>query len=112
MTTTARQILKQEFGSARNFMTPTVLKIGKVHPAVAFEISSGEFLGRTLYGVTLAGHDGAGQTYRASEEWSKAFDSMSAATAHVAYVRQYLSGSRDPRAAMVTLITSAKVTSR
>jgi hypothetical protein len=108
--TTARQILRQEFGSARNFMTPTVLRIGKAHPAVAFEISAGTFGGKRLYAVTLAGHDGAGQTYRASNEWSRCFTNeatgLAACAAWVAGVRRVLKG-RDARS-IATWLTSLK----
>ena len=38
---TAREMIKREYGTSKNFMTPDVLRRGKLHRAVAYELSGG-----------------------------------------------------------------------
>lgn len=48
----ARTMFKREYDGARNFMTPDLVTYGK-RGALVYEISSGEFGGHTIYGVTV-----------------------------------------------------------
>lgn len=50
----AYQILRKEYGMAKNFMTPTVLKVGR-YPWGAWELSEGRGLepGTMIYGVSV-----------------------------------------------------------
>ena len=55
---TARDILKMEYGSSPNFMTPTVLRRGKIRSHIAYEISKGSGIsGGTIYGLSLVEYD-------------------------------------------------------
>lgn len=50
----AWQIIQREYGSSRNFMTPNVLRVGKINPNVAFELSTGRGIrDQTIFGVTV-----------------------------------------------------------
>lgn len=61
---TARGIIQRQYGSSKNFMTPNVIKYGKVNQCTAYELSSGEGFSKnpyqqpydrpTIYGVTVA----------------------------------------------------------
>tara|TARA_Y100000034_G_scaffold25948_1_gene30988 strand:+ start:870 stop:1214 length:345 start_codon:yes stop_codon:yes gene_type:complete len=54
-TLTAREIINQEYGNSKNFMTPHVIKRGKAHRNIAYELSSGEgFNHEPIYGVSIA----------------------------------------------------------
>jgi len=48
---TAREILRAAYGDSRNFMTPHIIQVGKLHPRIAHELSVN---GRgDLWGVSL-----------------------------------------------------------
>ena len=59
----AGEILKMEYGTARNFMTPNVLEIGMIannqNNCIAFELSTGRgiFEGTQLFGVSVVEYD-------------------------------------------------------
>ena len=107
----AIQILRQEFGSSRNIMTPEIIARAKLHPAVAFELARGEGLrGSQLWGVTVAGHDGAGQTYRACQGWSQVFRSRDEAQRHIDFVGFVCRG-RDARE-LASLLTDLSAIGR
>lgn len=53
-TMTAREMVKAAYGDSKNFMTPNVVKYGKLDKDTAFELSSGRgFKGETIYGLTV-----------------------------------------------------------
>jgi hypothetical protein len=82
-TMTAREILRAEYGDSKNFMTPEVLKVGKIDQGTAYEISSGSGFdpGTTIYGVSIVGVREDGSTYRSDA--SKMFDSLVDARAYI-----------------------------
>jgi len=83
MTATAREIIKKEYGSSRNFMTPNVIRIGKINRSVAFELSSGESLDHsTIYGVSLAEIKTDGGTIRRTDI-SQMFDTQKEAEDYI-----------------------------
>ena len=62
---TASEILRRKYKGQRNFMTPNKLKVGKLNPNVAFELSSGRGMldrNSTLYGVTVVSANKSGKT--------------------------------------------------
>jgi len=51
---TAREIIKQEYGNSRNFMTPEVLEIGMATHDIAYEISKGKGISdNIIYGLSV-----------------------------------------------------------
>lgn len=57
-TKTAREILRMEYGASKNFMTPNILKMGKLNQNVAYELSQGRgFDNDNIYGVSLASYN-------------------------------------------------------
>jgi len=82
MTATAREIIKKEYGSSRNFMTPNVIRIGKISRDIAFELSSGKFDGSTIYGASFAEIKTDGGTTR-RRDISKMFNSRGEAEAYI-----------------------------
>ena len=51
---TAKQIIKGEYSGSRNFMTPHVIKYGKMCRNIAYELSSGQGFNReTIWGVSV-----------------------------------------------------------
>lgn len=54
MSLTARQIIKREYGNSRNFITPQIIRYGKVDKNLAYELSRGEGIkGEDIYGVSV-----------------------------------------------------------
>ncbi len=53
-TLSARQIFKKKYGESKNFMTPIVVKYGKINNNLVYEVSRGEgFDHDIIYGVTF-----------------------------------------------------------
>ena len=53
-TLSARQIFKKKYRDSKNFMTPYVLKYGKINNNLVYEVSSGEgFDHDIIYGITF-----------------------------------------------------------
>lgn len=50
-------LFKRTYNGKRNFMTPYLVEYGQAGRLV-YEISKGEFMGKTLYGVTVLSLDG------------------------------------------------------
>ena len=88
MTATAREIIKKEYGSSRNFMTPNVIRIGKISRRVAFELSNGESLDHSIiYGVSFAEFKTDGGTIRRTDI-SKMFGSQKEAEAYINQLKE------------------------
>ena len=86
MTATAREILKREYGSSKNFMTPHVIRIGKITGTIAFELSSGEFGGSAIWGVSFAEMMEDGGTSRRTDI-SESFGSRGKAEAYISEMK-------------------------
>lgn len=84
----AAEILRAEYGTARNFMTPNVVTRGKLTPNVAYELAWGTGLeyGSKLYGVSVVRLHEDGSTERDYDS-STCFSSLEGANAHVEYLR-------------------------
>ena len=83
----AREILDMEFKGQPNVMTPEVVKIGKLHPQIAYEVSVGVGMdGRPIYGVSLVRWDWSGKTVRLREH-SKCVESRKAANEYLDELR-------------------------
>lgn len=51
----AKEIIQKHYGKSNNFMTPDVIKYGKIGQSLAYELSSGKgFTGNTIYGLSFA----------------------------------------------------------
>lgn len=67
-TLTASQIIRKEFGNSVNFITPTVLEVGKISENVAYEISKGTgIFNPWVFGVTIVDYDPATDTTKRRE---------------------------------------------
>lgn len=86
----ASEILRLEFKGEQNFVTPHVVEIGTVHPRVAYELSTGKVMEHVLWGVTFAGVDTDGTTWRAVAPFSTCFQSRAAAEAHILAVKNFV----------------------
>lgn len=54
----ARQIIVKEYGKSRNFMTPRVIRYGKITRNRAYELSVGEGLvHEPIWGVSVVDYD-------------------------------------------------------
>jgi hypothetical protein len=88
----AREILKREYGSSRNLLTPNVITRGKLDRDTACELSWGHGMepGSHLYGVTVVRvtsvTDGTHVTER-DYDASCCFSSLQAANEHIASLR-------------------------
>lgn len=50
----AREILRREYGTSKNFMTPEIIKTGKINRKTAYEISKGTgFKNEPVFGLTI-----------------------------------------------------------
>lgn len=65
-TLSAREILRREYGSSRNMMTPDVIRRGKLGRHTAYELATGYGLepGSILYGVSVVRVCDDGSTMR------------------------------------------------
>ena len=87
MALTASEILRRRYGTKPNFMTPNRVRIGKVHPDVAFELSTGRgFDNEIIYGVTFACLSDA-EDRELRNRLSSLFTSILKAKAYVEYVK-------------------------
>jgi hypothetical protein len=86
----AREALQIEYGGARNFMTPQVVRVGKLDRDTAYELASGSGFepGSAVYGVSVVrilSHE-ARQTERDYDR-SSVFSSLEDAEAYVESLR-------------------------
>ena len=81
---TASEIIRRKYKGNKNFMTPHKLKVGKLNPNVAYELSTGSGLGagNRLYGVTIVSANKSGKT-SAQYKLSKAFHNKNEAEAYI-----------------------------
>ena len=86
--TNAKQLLRKAFGGSKNIITPYILRVGLLHPRIAYELSTDDrYLAyRTLYGVTVVRDDG--EDVQHLYDHSRAFPTREAAEAYL----QELSG--------------------
>jgi hypothetical protein len=87
----AQEILKREYGSSRNLLTPNVITRGKLDRETAYELSWGHGEpGSHLYGVSIAyvTYDGDG-TYSTERDYDSSccFTSLQAANEHIECMR-------------------------
>ena len=89
MTMTARQILRQELGDSKNFMTPGIMRVGKMSRNIAYELSTGRGMdNEPIYGVTLVMLDeSTGRTERLFDD-SQMFESIMEAVCYIADYKQ------------------------
>jgi len=92
---TASEIIRRKFKGQRNFMTPTKLKVGKLNPNVAYELSTGSGLGHgnRLYGVTVVSAGKSGKT-NSQHNLSKAFGNKNEAEAYINGLKEKLKARR------------------
>jgi len=62
----AEEIIRKEYGTSKNFITPNKIKVGKIKDNIAYELSSGSGFepGTTVYGVSVVLLDKEGNTHR------------------------------------------------
>ena len=88
MTTTARDIIRREYGKSKNFMTPHKIRIGKVSKTIAFELSSGSgFDHSIIYGVSFAELKEDGSTTRRTDI-SQMFSRKNQAEGYIEQIRE------------------------
>lgn len=51
--TQARLMIQKLYGDSRNFVTPKVLRYGKINKNVAYELSKGNFMNKDMFGVSV-----------------------------------------------------------
>lgn len=84
-TPTARQMIRQEYGDGKNFMTPTVIKVGKRGPCRAWELSTGTgFRRETIYGVSVVDWDNLTDETTRRTDLGECFQSLSSAESYIA----------------------------
>lgn len=97
-TKTAREIIHMEYKGSKNFMTPNVIKVGKIKRDMAYELSTGQGLEQktTIYGVTIVSIDNDNNTTRRTE-LSKCCHSHAEAMEYIEYLKNTaLIMDRDP----------------
>lgn len=94
-TMTAAQIIRAEYGKARNFVTDHPIRTGKLGRHAAYELAWGRAIlsDGTLYGVSIV-LERDGETRR-STNMGDVFASLSEAERHIEHSRTWL---RDPQA--------------
>lgn len=84
MTLSAREIIRKEYGQhSRNFMTPSLIRFGKIHPRRAYELSWGiGFSNNKIFGVSIVDVSTIGTTTRRTD-LSDCFPTQAAAEAYI-----------------------------
>lgn len=82
---TARDIFRIRYPEgSKNFMTPTIIRYGKISSNVAYELSSGRGIGDgPLYGVTVVKYDERLHKAESLYNLSKAFSTRSSAESYI-----------------------------
>jgi len=81
---TAQEIIRRQYKGAKNFMTPYKMKMGKINPNVAFELSTGSGLsGNDLFGVTLVAVNPKTLKTQSLHDKSEAFGNKNEAEAYI-----------------------------
>ncbi len=79
-TLTAREIIKREYGSSKNFVTPYPVKYGKLNKTTAYEISRGTGMNHEpIYGVSIVTYDP--ETDTTKREYTRSFTCRTLETA-------------------------------
>ena len=91
-TLSAQKAISHEYDGARNFITPQVIKYGKINRNLAFELSSGRgiFDDNTMYGVSIVSiisHEYPIETKRMTE-LSNSFQSRRAADVYIESLKE------------------------
>lgn len=86
---TAREIIKREYGDSKNFMTPGIIRRGKMCRNIAYELSGGTgFEHESIYGVSIVMIDeSTGKTERLYND-SHMFHSLDEASAYIEDYKQ------------------------
>lgn len=88
VTLTARQIIKKEYGTSKNFMTDQVLGYWKITRNSAVELSRGWFIDHWIYGVSFVEYDpSTGKTER-NTDLSNAFANEQDARNYIAELKR------------------------
>lgn len=79
----AREIIRKVYGSSKNFMTPDVIKYGKISKYTAFELSCGRgIFDNYIYGVSVATVEKDGKGYK-NYDLSGSFDIREKAESYI-----------------------------
>ena len=86
---TAREIIRREYSDSKNFMTPTILKRGKMCRNIAYELSQGTGLEhQPIFGVSIVMVDESnGKTERLYND-SHVFETLDLAQDYIADYKQ------------------------
>lgn len=76
-TTQARLMIKKQYGDSKNFITPKILRYGKINRNVAYELSKGKFMDSDMFGVSVV------STRRKLYDKSKSFSSKNKAESYI-----------------------------
>lgn len=83
---TASEILGAKYKGEKNMFTPNKIKVGKINPDVAYELSKGKSIFRDngdLYGVSVVAVNKKKWSTRGLYDLSGAFGSKNEAEAHI-----------------------------
>lgn len=85
----AAAVFNDLYKGVKNCMTPNIIKYGKINDTLAYELSSGKFMNKTMYGITVISVmiDGFHQP---NHDLSKAFQSLRDATEYVKELQEQL----------------------
>ena len=88
MNKSAKQILRQEYGTARNFMTDKVIRIGKINRNIAYELSTGKgIFDKSLFGVSVVSYNPSNDTTDRHAIKSRCFSSLISAESYIDELR-------------------------
>ena len=82
----ASEIIRMQYKGYKNYFTPNKLKIGKINPDIAYELSQGESILRgdgQLFGVTVVAVNKKKWQTRGLDDVSQAFSERNEAEAYI-----------------------------
>jgi len=84
---TAQSIFNDFYGRSKNFLTPIVIRYGKIGDNIVYELSVGDLLDHNLFGVTILYKEKNGQWERAPH-LNRCFVSLEDAENHLIKIKQ------------------------
>lgn len=84
---TPKETFKKVFGKSTNFMTPNVIRYGRISNNLVYELSWGNVLNGDMYGVTVIKNDSYDDYYT---DYSKALHSRTEAEEYIEELKKKL----------------------
>jgi hypothetical protein len=96
----ARNIIKKAYGNSKNFMTPKLIRYGKINSRLAYELSYGDGIieNTVIFGVSVASMDPEEKNAKMEFELSKCYHSIQEAEHYIKDLKDKQNGDKTTKA--------------